>query len=293
MGGTGGSIGTIKWPFMSSKNLSFSPLGKHHEREILYLVKIGGNVIDNEKSLYAFLEKFASIGHKKILVHGGGKIATSIGDKLGIVSHYIDGRRITDDATIDLVTMVYGGLVNKKIVAVLQALHCNAIGISGADANALPAIKRSVGSIDYGWAGDINKESIDPAVWRMLLENQLEPVVAPLTHDQAGHMLNTNADTIAAVLAMALAGTYEVNLIYCFERKGVLGDANDEGSTLATLDMNTYAQLKENKKLFAGIIPKIDNAMDAVRNGVQSVVIGNSDNVLQLVNGEGGTKICL
>jgi acetylglutamate kinase len=276
-----------------SKTVNFPPTTKAHEREILYLIKIGGNVIDNEKSLHAFLETFASIGHKKILVHGGGKIATSIGNKLGIVSHYIDGRRITDDATIDLVTMVYGGLVNKKIVASLQSLHCNAIGVSGVDANLLPAIKRPVGSIDYGWAGDIKEENIDHAIWQILLENRLVPVLAPLTHDSAGHMLNTNSDTMAAVLAAALAGAYEVKLIYCFERNGVLSDANDEDSALATLDTNTYTRLKENKKLLAGIIPKIDNAMDAVRNSVQSVVIGNSEYLLQLVNGEGGTKICL
>ncbi len=278
---------------MRNKNSGFPHSDQHYKREILYIIKIGGNVIDNEKSLHGFLETFASIDHKKILVHGGGKIATSLGDKLGIVSHYIDGRRITDDATIDLVTMVYGGLVNKKIVTTLQALHCNAIGISGADANALPAKKRPVKSIDYGWVGDINKENIDPSIWQILLENKLVPVVAPLTHDNAGHMLNTNADKVASVLAAALAGTYVVQLIYCFEKNGVLNDANDGDSALAYLDMNTYRQLKENKKLFAGIIPKIDNAMDAVRNNVQTVIIGNSDFLVQLINGEGGTQIRL
>ena len=235
--------------------------------EIIYIIKIGGNVIDDQTNLQSFLKEFSSINNKKILVHGGGKIATAIGDKLNIQSKYIDGRRITDDETIDLVTMVYGGLVNKKIVATLQSLQCNAIGLSGADANVLPAKKRPVKTIDF------------------------VPVVAPLTHDQQGHLLNTNADTMAAVLSVALSKLYDVQLIYCFEKNGVLTDVNDAKSVITELETKFYNKLKEEKKLFAGILPKIDNAFDAVKNGVNKVIIGNSNDLLRLVKGESGTKI--
>ena len=261
------------------------------KKQPLYIIKTGGNVIDDESSLHSFLKDFSSIEEKKILVHGGGKIATAIGEKLGIESNYIDGRRITNDATIDLVTMVYAGLVNKKIVAALQSLQCNAIGLTGADANVLPAKKRLVKSIDYGWVGDVNSAGINPAIWRLFLDNMLVPVVAPLTHDGFGHILNTNADTIAAVLSTCLSKLYHVKLIYCFEKNGVLQDVNDEQSLLAQLNAKAYHELTKNKKLFAGILPKIDNAFDAVNNGVQEVVIGNSNSLLQLVKGERGTKI--
>src|SRR5664279_1659892 len=182
-------------------------------RELLYIIKIGGNVIDGEKNLTSFLKDFSSINGKKILVHGGGKIATAIGDKLNIQSKYIDGRRITDDETIDLVTMVYGGLVNKKIVATLQSLQCNAIGLSGADANVLPAKKRPLKTIDYGWVGDVDAAEINTSAWQLFIDNNLVPVVASLTHDKEGHILNTNADTMAAVLSIALSEFYKVKLL--------------------------------------------------------------------------------
>ena len=263
------------------------------KKQPLYIIKTGGNVIDDESSLHSFLKDFSSIEEKKILIHGGGKIATAIGEKLGIESNYIDGRRITNDATIDLVTMVYAGLVNKKIVAALQSLGCNAIGLTGADANVLPAKKRPVKSIDYGWVGDIDPTDINMGIWRLFLDNRLVPVVAPLTHDEQGHILNTNADTIAAVLSASLSKLYIVKLIYCFEKNGVLQDVNDEQSFLAQLNAKAYHDLKENKNLFAGVLPKIDNAFDAVKNGVQEVVIGNSGSLLHLVKGECGTKIIL
>ena len=272
------------------------PLGQTIQpgnKQPLYIIKTGGNVIDDESGLHFFLRDFASIDEKKILVHGGGKIATAIGGKLGIEPNYIDGRRITDDATIDLVTMVYAGLVNKKIVAALQSLQCNAIGLTGADANSLPAKKRPVKLIDYGWVGGIDPTDINMGIWRLFLDNKLVPVVGPLTHDGLGHILNMNADTIAAVLSRSLSRFYNVKLVYCFEKSGVLQDINDEQSSLAHLDAKTYHELKENKKLFAGILPKIDNAFDAVNNGVQEVVIGNSNSLLQLTKGEGGTKIIL
>ena len=277
---------------MSEKKMRVEiPVGKDRQRKELFIIKIGGNVIDDDQALFSFLKDFSSIKAKKILVHGGGKIATSIGDKLGIQSKYIDGRRITDDKTIDLVTMVYGGLVNKKIVASLQSLKCFSIGLTGADANLMPAKKRAVEEIDYGWAGDIGAEDINTDTWQMFLDNGLVPVLAPLTHDSHGHILNTNADTMAAVLSVSLSKCYEVKLIYCFEKNGVLENVNDDTSIITQLDSNIYQQLKENKKLNAGILPKIDNAFDAVNNGAQTVIIGNSSNVSQLINGESGTKI--
>lgn len=271
------------------------------DKEILYIIKIGGNVIDDQANLQSFLKEFSSISNKKILVHGGGKIATAIGDKLNIQSKYIDGRRITDDETIDLVTMIYGGLVNKKIVATLQSLQCNAIGLSGADANVLPAKKRplktlSTGEglgevIDFGWVGDVSASAINVSTWQLFIKNNLVPVLAPLTHDEQGHILNTNADTMASVLSVVLSKLYNVQLIYCFEKNGVLTDVYDETSVITELQANVYDKLKLEKKLFAGILPKIDNAFDAVNNGVNKVVIGNSNDLLQLVKGESGTKI--
>jgi acetylglutamate kinase len=262
-------------------------------KERLYVIKIGGNVIDDSNQLHSFLNEFSNIEAKKILVHGGGKIATRIGEKLGIQSNYIDGRRITDDETIDLVTMVYGGLVNKKIVAKLQSVDCNAIGISGADANLLPAKKRPVKEIDFGWVGDIETDKIKTETWHILLESNLTPVVAPLTHDNNGHILNTNADTIASAIAVNLSLYYAVTLIYCFEKNGVLLDVNDELSVVKDLNEKKYQQLKATKSLFAGILPKIDNAFEAINKGVQEVVIGNSAQLFRLINNESGTKIFL
>lgn len=265
--------------------------GENLSKESLFIIKIGGNVIDDEQALISFLKEFSNIKAKKILVHGGGKIATSIGDKLGIKANYIDGRRITDDETIDVVTMVYGGLVNKKIVAALQSINCNAIGLSGADANVLPAVKRPVKEIDYGWVGDINANIINTATWELFLNNDLIPVLAPLTHDSSGHILNTNADTMASVLSVSLSKCYDVKLIYCFEKNGVLESIDDENSVIPKLNQNNYWQLKESKKLYAGILPKIDNAFDAINNGVKGVVIGSSLLVSELIQGESGTKI--
>ena len=262
-------------------------------KEKLYVIKIGGNVIDDSVQLDSFLKKFANIHSKKILVHGGGKIATTIGDKLGIQSKYIDGRRITDDETIDLVTMVYGGLVNRKIVAKLQSMHCNAIGITGADADLLPAKKRPVKEIDYGWVGDVNADEINSKTWQLFLENGLTPVAAPLTHDSNGHILNTNSDTIASVIAVNLSAHYDVTLVYCFEKNGVLFNVEDDNSVVKHLDPNRYQQLKDGNSLLAGILPKIDNAFDAINKGVKEVLIGNSDHLSSLVNGKSGTKISL
>ncbi len=261
------------------------------QREKFLVVKVGGNVIDDEKSLKEFLSSFASISCKKILVHGGGKIATSIGDKLGINSKYINGRRVTDDDTIDLVTMVYGGLINKKIVAALQSLECNAIGLSGADANLIPATRRPVVTDDFGWVGDIDAEQIPASSWQLLLDNNLVPVVGSLTHDRQGHLLNTNADTIAASVAIALSKLADTQLIYCFEKDGVLSDVNDEQSVIASLNWSLYQQLKAGNKLFAGILPKLENAFQTLKSGVSEIVIGNSARLSDLIAGSSGTKI--
>ncbi len=277
-------------------------------KQKLFVIKIGGNVIDDENNLNSFLKNFARIsvlakksgssnnsplgdgGAKCILVHGGGKIATKIGEQLGIKSTYINGRRITDEATIDLVTMVYGGLVNKKIVAKLQALQCNAIGLTGADANIIPATKRPIvyppladggGSIDYGFAGDINSAALSAKSLQLFLDNGLTPVIAPLTHDGNGQILNTNADTIASALAVALSKQYDVRLIYCFEKKGILENIEDDNSVIPLITKEKYQQLLKEKKLFDGILPKIDNAFAAIDNGVAEVLIGDANDLLQ------------
>ena len=261
--------------------------------EKLFVIKVGGNVIDDVDKLSSFLKDFSKIPDKKILVHGGGKIATSIGNKLGIVSKYIDGRRVTDDETIDLVTMVYGGMVNKKIVALLQSYHCNAIGITGADANLIPAKKREVTELDYGWAGDIENDKINTRNWKLFLENGLTPVVAPLPHDTKGNMLNTNADTIASSIAVRLSDHFEVKLIFCFEKNGVLSDVNDENSVIPNINPQKFELLKKTNKLFAGMLPKIDNSFDAIDKGVNKVVIGNSSQLSSLIKGTAGTKLSM
>ena len=257
----------------------------------LIVIKIGGNIIDDETKLSSFLKSFATVSGKKILVHGGGKVATKIGDTLGIESKYVDGRRITDAATIDLVTMVYGGLVNKKIIAQLQGFGCNAIGVTGADANLIPATKRPVKEIDYGFVGDVLSSQIACDSWRLLLNNNLIPAVAPLTHDGKGQILNTNADTMAQEIAKALSSAYEVSLIYSFEKAGVLLDANDDSTVINRLNPAYYSQLKGKQKIFAGMIPKLDNAFAALNSGVNKVIIGNAEQLTELIAGTSGTTI--
>jgi acetylglutamate kinase len=257
----------------------------------LYIIKIGGNIIDDEKKLSSFLKSFASIEGQKILVHGGGKIATNIGDKLGIESKYVEGRRITDAATLDLVTMVYAGLINKKIVAQLQSFNCDALGITGADANLIPAIKRPVKEIDYGFVGDIEPGEMMGNYWHELVAMGLTIVAAPITHDGKGQLLNTNADTIAQEIANTLSRLYDVTLIYCFEKTGVLLDVNDDASAINKIDSSYYNQLKKEAKIFDGMIPKLDNAFAALNSGVKKVIIGKAENLLDLINGTSGTTI--
>jgi acetylglutamate kinase len=239
----------------------------------LTIVKIGGNVINAEKALAIFLKDFASVKGLKILVHGGGKKATELASKLGFQPKMIHGRRITDQANLDVVTMVYAGLLNKKIVAQLQQYNCNALGLSGADANSIQAHKRIVKDIDYGFAGDIDK--VDNTIIQSFLENKLTPVFCAITHNKKGQLLNTNADTIAAEIAVALAKTYHVELIYCFEKKGVLKDVNDDNSVMENIDSKLYKIAKDKGVIAAGMLPKLENCFYALQRGVAEISIGN------------------
>lgn len=257
--------------------------------EPLIVIKIGGNIIDDEASLSAFLKKFASIKSQKILVHGGGKLATRLAAQLDIPQQMIDGRRITDHETLKLVTMVYAGYINKNIVAQLQSFGCPSIGLSGADGNAIQAHKRVHAQTDYGFVGDI--DAINYSLLNNLLSQDMTIVMAPITHDKKGQLLNTNADTIAQEIAKALAGYYDVSLIYSFEKPGVLLDANDNDTVIKSLNLSYYRELKEKNLVFAGMLPKLDNAFAALENGVKKVIIGQAMDIDQLVSGASGTTI--
>ncbi len=254
-------------------------------RQNLFVIKIGGNVIDDEQKLAAFLKEFASIEGLKILVHGGGKLATRVATALGIEQQMVEGRRITDAETLKVVTMVYAGYINKNIVAALQSYGCNAIGLSGADGNAVLAHKRGANSavgkagIDYGFAGDV--DAVNASLLAQLLNQGYSVVLAPITHDAQGQLLNTNADTIASTTAVALAQHFNVRLIYCFEKKGVLENVDDDHSVIPEINQANYQQLKKDGKLFAGILPKIDNAFAAIDAGVKEVLIGHADDLVQ------------
>jgi len=255
----------------------------------LFIIKIGGNIIDDEIKLSSFLKDFASLDAKKILVHGGGKLATKLAEKLGVEQKLVDGRRITDGETLKIVTMVYAGYINKNIVAQLQSYDCNAIGLCRADGDAILAHKRDHPVIDYGFVGDI--DAINTHLLKSLLEQNISIVFASLTHDQKGQLLNTNADTIAQEVAKALSLLYDVQLIYSFEKAGVLLDANDDSTVIPTINPSRYEQLKSKQKIFAGMIPKLDNAFAAINYGVKKVTIGKAEELEKLINGEAGTNI--
>ena len=255
----------------------------------LYIIKIGGNIIDDEKKLSSFLATFASLKEKKILVHGGGKLATKLAATMGIEQKMIDGRRITDAETLKIVTMVYAGYVNKNIVAQLQAHSCNAVGLSGVDGDCILAHKRKHPVVDYGYVGDV--DHINSELISNLLNQQLTIVFAPITHDQNGQLLNTNADTIAQELAKGMSSSYNVQLIYSFEKSGVLLDADDDKTVIPVINPASYKKLKSEEKIFAGMIPKLDNAFTALNSGVSKVIIGKAENLNELIKGSSGTTI--
>lgn len=255
----------------------------------LSIVKIGGNIIDDEAKLGSFLDAFAAVPGKKILVHGGGKLATKVAEGLGIRQQLVDGRRITDAETLRVVTMVYAGTINKGIVAQLQARGCSAVGVTGADGDAIRSHKRSHSSIDYGFVGDVDQVNTPFVTGLLLLDKTL--VFAPITHDGMGQLLNTNADTIAQELARALSTAFEVSLVYSFEKSGVLLDAEDDSSVIGLLHPAEYEELKARKVIFAGMIPKLDNAFAALRSGVGRVIIGRAEELPLLLAGRSGTTI--
>ncbi len=263
-------------------------------KEKLYIIKIGGALIDDEELLSQFLEQFSEITEKKILVHGGGKLATTLADKLGIEQKMINGRRITDKETLDIVTMVYAGGINKNIVEKLQQKRCNAIGFSGADGNLIKAKKREHPEIDFGFVGDITKKSVNRKLVSKLIKLDLVPVFSAITHDRKGNLFNTNADTIASVMAQALSEKYEVELLYCFDKEGVLEDINDPESVIKSVTEEDFTTLKEEGKLHKGILPKLENALGAIKNNVDKVfLIKETELKNHIENHHAGTEICL
>ena len=246
--------------------------------ERLSIIKVGGKVVEEKDSLEKLLNNFSKIGGNKILVHGGGRLATAIAAKLGIETKMVDGRRITDEAMLEVVTMVYGGLVNKNIVAALQSKDINAIGLTGADLNIIEAIKRPVKEIDYGFVGDVVR--VNTSEVRLLIESGVVPVIAPLTHDGKGNLLNTNADTIASELAIELSNFFDVNLYYCFEKKGVLLNPDDDNSVIPELSYSQFKELQESGQISEGMIPKLDNSFQAISKGVKQVLITNPDQIM-------------
>ncbi len=254
---------------------------------MIKVVKIGGNVIDNEVAFAAFMERFAKFDGKKILVHGGGKIATRFAKEMGVETKMIEGRRVTDKAMLDIVTMTYAGLINKQVVATLQKNGCNAIGLSGADGNAIKATKRPANPIDFGFVGDIDPANVNSDFLKILLDGGVTPVFSAIMHNGEGDLLNCNADTVASSVALGTSRIEETELIYCFEKRGVLRDINDDDSVIELVTPENYAALKSEKIIADGMIPKIDNALKAVAQGVTKVCIKHSDELLE----ESGTSI--
>lgn len=259
--------------------------------EQLYVIKIGGNIIDDANRLEAFLEQFAAVQGYKILVHGGGKLATKLAEQMGVQQQMVEGRRITDAETLKIVTMVYAGHINKNIVAKLQSKGANAIGMTGADAGIIRAHKRVHITIDYGFVGDI--DAVDSMKLHQLIQQNLTIVLAPITDDGNGQLLNTNADTIAQEIAKSMSHLYATHLIYSFEKKGVLMDVNDEKSVIPMINSELYQQLKSDNKIFAGMLPKLDNAFSAIQAGVKQVIIGQAEELKELLAGKMGTAIQL
>lgn len=242
--------------------------------ETLKIIKIGGNIIDNTATLISFLEQFSELEGPKLLVHGGGKLATRLAKQMNVEVKMIDGRRITDTETLDIITMVYAGKINKNIVAKLQSFNCNSIGFSGADGNAIVATKRPVKTIDYGFVGDV--VSVNTKAIEILLENEIVPVFCAISHNKNGQLFNTNADTIASELAIGLSNKFKTELYYCFEKNGVLRDVNDDTSVVTHINSATCQQLIDEKVIVNGMLPKINNCFHALNHNVRKVCIGKS-----------------
>ena len=254
-------------------------------REKLTVIKVGGKIVEEEATLNRLLDDFATIEGHKVLVHGGGRSATKIAAQLGIESKMVNGRRITDSETLKVVTMVYGGLVNKNVVAGLQARGVNALGLTGADMNVMRSVKRPVKEVDYGFVGDVEK--VDASLLSDLIYKGVVPVMAPLTHDGKGHMLNTNADTIAGETAKELAALFDVTLVFCFEKKGVLRDENDDDSVIPLITPAEFKQYVADGIIQGGMIPKLENSFAAIDAGVSEVII----TLASAISGEEGTRI--
>lgn len=243
--------------------------------QTLKVVKIGGNIIDDEKALNAFLQEFSQLDGPKLLVHGGGKLASQLSKTMNVEVKMVEGRRITDAQTLDIITMVYGGKINKNIVALLQANGCNALGFTGADGNSIVSVKRPVKAIDYGFVGDVVK--VNTKVPALLLNNGVTPVFCAITHDKNGQLLNTNADTIASELAIAFSEEFKVELYYCFEKSGVLENIEDETSIIEHINSETYDKLAENGIISDGMLPKLNNCFHALNGKVSKVCIGKTN----------------
>ena len=256
------------------------------------IIKIGGKVIEEPTQLRTFLRDFAQVAGPKLLVHGGGRNATQLARRLGIEATMVEGRRVTDAAMLEVVVMVYGGLLNKQIVSKLQSFQCDAIGLTGADMNCVLATRRPAEPIDFGLVGDVRHVQTAPLL--RLLEQGMVPVLAPITHDGQGQLLNTNADTVAGSVAAALSATAEVHVYYLFEKNGVLSDPSDEQAVVSELSEEQYRQLREQGKIAEGMIPKLDNAFRALRAGVKNVYIASYQAVGQLgTDPFKGTRLCL
>ena len=255
----------------------------------LFVVKIGGNIIDDDARLDEFLRLFAALPGAKILVHGGGKLATELAESLGVSQVMIEGRRVTDEATLKIAEMVYGGLVNKQLVAALHPHGCTAIGVCGADGDLLRAHKRNHPTIDFGLVGDI--DTVNAPLLDRWLGQGLTPVIAPLSHDGEGQLFNTNADTIAQEIARAMGQAFHVVLIYGFEKNGVLLDVNNDNSCLRQIDFEEFQELKRKEIITRGMIPKLENAFSAIKEGVRRVIIGKAELLPQLIDGTSGTSI--
>jgi acetylglutamate kinase len=243
--------------------------------ETLKIIKIGGNIIDNNKALATFLSAFSKLEGLKILVHGGGKLATQLAKQMNIPVKMNEGRRITDSDTLDIITMVYAGKINKNIVAQLQVNNCNSIGFSGADGNSIVSVKRSIQPIDYGFVGDVKK--VNTKTLEVLLNNNITPVFCAITHDENGQLLNTNADTIASELAIGFAKQFKTELYYCFEKNGVLKDINDDDSVIKSINTATYQNLIAYGIIADGMLPKLNNCFHAINNNVNKVCIGKPE----------------